>query len=176
VVAAPAPPGIPELASLLGSDMQRAQRWARWFPAWLKREIRTLGARVAAPDAAPEELTASLSPADREVFADADVVGRWLATWREAFRQGADGPWLDLVVISQPWGFAPSEIEIPVLLWFGAADRQVPPAIGRYLANALQRSEARLYAREGHFSLFTRRSDEIFDGLAAAVDRAAHHS
>jgi pimeloyl-ACP methyl ester carboxylesterase len=138
--------------------------------------MRRLGTRLAAPETAPDQLTSSLSETDREVLGDANLGSRCLASWREAFRQGPDGPWRDLVVISQPWGFSPAEVELPVLLWFGEADRQVPPAIGRYLANALQRSEARLYAHEGHFSLLARRSDEILDGMAAAVGRAPHHS
>ena len=176
VVAASAPLDAAELAPVLGPEARWTHRWARWFPRRLKGSVRAQAAQLAAPGVGADELLPALAEADRAILADPEVGGAWLASWREGFRQGEDGPWWDLVVASRPWGFTLSEIELPIQLWFGAEDRQTPPGIGRYLANALRRSEARLYSHEGHFSLLAGRWAEILDGVATAVGRAAHRS
>jgi hypothetical protein len=60
-----------------------------------------------------------------------------------------------------------------VNLWFGGLDVNVPPASGRYLANALRRSEARFYPDDGHISLIWNRFEEVLTGLLTTAEREA---
>lgn len=171
VVAGPAPPGVAALDPALSPARRRHQRLARWAPGLLRRQARRLGAAIGGPHASADEVVPNAADVDRAVLADESLRAGWLASWREAFRQGADGPWWDQVLIARPWGFAPGEIAMPIQLWIGGMDQQTPPALGRHLAGSLQRSEARLYPGEGHFSLLARRLGEILDGVGVAVGR-----
>ena len=94
-----------------------------------------------------------------------------LTTVRAAFRKGERGGVDDLVLASRPWGFELSQVPMVVNLWFGGKDINVPPAAGRYLARALERSEARYYPEDGHLSLIWNRFEEILTGLLATADR-----
>lgn len=108
-----------------------------------------------------------LPEADQRVLGLPGRIEAFLASMREAFRQGEVGVWTDLRVISRPWGFDLSDVPMVMNLWFGGQDRNVPPAAGRYLASAFGRSEARYYPEEGHVSLLSDRYEEILSGLIA---------
>jgi len=69
------------------------------------------------------------------------------------------------------WGFAPSEVSVPVVVHQGAADRLVPAAWAHELAGRLPDARVRLYPDEGHFIVVTRRA-EVLDEFAA--DAASH--
>ena len=52
-----------------------------------------------------------------------------------------------------------------VYLWYGERDRNVSPAMGRYLAATLPNSEARSYPSEGHLSLIVNHAEVILSVL-----------
>ncbi|MEW8285092.1 MAG: alpha/beta hydrolase [Candidatus Thiodiazotropha endolucinida] len=75
------------------------------------------------------------------------------ASIREAVRQGADGVLQEMSLYTQPWGFDPAEITIPIQLWHGTADKTVPILHGLTLAERLPECEMHIVDGEGHFSL-----------------------
>lgn len=79
---------------------------------------------------------------------------------------GVDG-WLDddLAFVTD-WGFDLAGLPDGVHLWQGSADRMVPFAHGRWLAEHVLRARARLEPDEGHISLMTARLGEMLDVLA----------
>ena len=59
------------------------------------------------------------------------------ATICEAVRTGVEG-WLeDRIAFIRPWGFGLEEISVPVMIWHGSADRNVPFSHGQWLASHL---------------------------------------
>jgi pimeloyl-ACP methyl ester carboxylesterase len=78
------------------------------------------------------------------------------------------GPVADLALIADPWGFDLAAITVPVLLWHGEHDRNVPVASGRYLATALPNCEATFYPEDAHLSVPLGHQDEILRALAIA--------
>lgn len=78
----------------------------------------------------------------------------------EAFRQGSRGAAQELALYCRPWGFPLEEITMEVHLWQGEVDRNVPPAMGRYLAKAIPNCRATFYPGEGHL-LVVERMEEI---------------
>jgi hypothetical protein len=52
---------------------------------------------------------------------------------REAFWLGTRGFAHDAAIYKRPWGFDPGQVQLPVLLWKGEADLEVPPHIGQTL-------------------------------------------
>jgi pimeloyl-ACP methyl ester carboxylesterase len=121
-------------------------------------ELRTFLAEAAAgmSQIQPHEVAAGLGDLIAEVDRQA-VVGPFAdflaASFRRAVAHGIDG-WLedDLAFVTD-WGFAPSDIKIPVTLWQGDQDRMVPFAHGAWLAGQLPTAQPHLLPGEGHLSL-----------------------
>lgn len=93
-----------------------------------------------------------MAPADRALLAERGISDQLVRHFREAYRQGAAGVAHDLRLIASPWGFEPRDVTVPVALWQGLRDRNVPPAMGRALAAALPRCAAHFVAGEGHLA------------------------
>ena len=79
----------------------------------------------------------------------------------------------DYLVCRRGWGFDPADLQVPVTVWHGAADRLVPLAHARALAAAIPDCTARVAPDGGHF--FYSRS--LTDIVASLVPSApVHHS
>lgn len=111
---------------------------------------------------------------DPAMFIAADVAmfdGPWGWFGRivaEATANGPGGLVDDDIAYMQPWGFDPGAIAVPVLLMHGDADRIVPAAHSRWLADAIPRATIHTYAGEGHLSVL-QHSDVALDWI---VDQA----
>jgi len=104
---------------------------------------------------------ANLPPSDREVVADPEVQRTFLEMVKEALRQGPRGVQADAALLVSPWDFELEDIKMSIHLWHGEEDRNAPPAMGRYLADAIPNSQARFLPGEGHLSLFVHHIEEI---------------
>jgi pimeloyl-ACP methyl ester carboxylesterase len=107
------------------------------------------------------------SEADRAALAG--EFGDWyVASYREAMRNGVDGALDDLLAFVKPWGFALGEIEVPTMIWHGDADLALPAAHGRWLASSLLHARFHLEEGEGHLSLVGA-LDRMLDELVESV-------
>jgi hypothetical protein len=59
----------------------------------------------------------------------------------------------------------PQDIAMKVNLGYGERDRNISPAMGRYLAATLPNSDDRFYPSEGHLSLIVNHAEEILGVL-----------
>ena len=111
------------------------------------------------------ELVASLQPApDRAILARAEVRAALVDDLRQALRQGGRAVLDDLMLFGQPWGFRLEDIAVPVELWHGEADAQVPVAVGRRVAHRLPHCRARFIPDAAHLWLFEH-CDEVLATL-----------
>src|SRR5207247_9868184 len=107
----------------------------------------------------------------RAVVADPRLRRMFLQTVREALRQGAAGPPLDLRLAGLGWTIRPPRPGVPVHLWHGEADPDSPIAVARHLAACPPRAQPHPYPGEGHVSVFVNHAAEIISVLAAEVTR-----
>ena len=77
----------------------------------------------------------------------------------------------DYLVCRRHWGFDPADMQVPVTLWHGGADRLVPLAHARALAAAIPGCTARVAPGGGHF-FYSRSLTEIIGSLLPAAGRA----
>jgi pimeloyl-ACP methyl ester carboxylesterase len=84
----------------------------------------------------------------------------------ETYRSGAYGVVWDTRVLTRPWGFRAADITVPTYLWHGEADRNVPPAMGAYLARMIPQCQARFLPNEGHL-MYLNHAQEIVSSLVA---------
>ncbi|MDO8451852.1 MAG: alpha/beta hydrolase [bacterium] len=83
---------------------------------------------------------------------------------KEAFRQGKKGCAWDVRLYTSDWGFRLRDITAKVYLWYGASDKNVSVAMGKYYAAQIPGSTLTVYPNEGHFILKTH-AEEIVKTL-----------
>ncbi len=112
-------------------------------------------------------LQSVLSPPDQRV-----MTGEFARHMHESFclalQNGVDGWGDDDLAFTRPWGFDLAGLGVPVFLWQGEQDLMVPPAHGRWLADAVPNCRARLLPDDGHLTVLLNRPAEILADLAAA--------
>jgi pimeloyl-ACP methyl ester carboxylesterase len=144
---------------------------------WIARRARpilspllALNLRLASSREAATRMAASFPEPDRSLMQQRPEVGPgFVACFVEACRRGTRGPAWDMGLIARGWGFDPSQIRVPTLLWHGERDGNVPAAHGRYLAKVIPNCGAAFYPGEGHLSLPLNHHREMLTALLAAA-------
>lgn len=116
-----------------------------------------------------ESLAGMLASVDAAVLTGAFCDELALSS-RRAVESGVAGWRDDDIAFVSDWGFALSEIAVPVAVWYGLEDRIVPFAHGAWLASEVPAAEAHPLAAEGHFSMIAR-MDSILGDLVALGGR-----
>lgn len=170
-------------ASALASPAPYPSPGLDWLAGQGEDNVEEFGAALAGPDSldgflaplraeimrgAPEDmariLATLLPPVDREALSGG--LGVYLAASnKEGLREGHEGWKEDDLAFVSDWGFDPSGVAVPLLLWQGREDRMVPLAHGKWLAERIPRAEARLTDEDGHLTLYQKRIPETHDWL-----------
>jgi pimeloyl-ACP methyl ester carboxylesterase len=144
-------------------------RLARFAPAVLRGLFRlNVRAMRGSGNRGSDRMAAAAPEPDRTLFKRPEVRDGFIGCFLEACRQGPRGPVRDLALIARPWGFDLEAINVPVLLWHGERDRNVPVAHGRYVAGRLPNCRATFYPDEAHLSLLLNRHGEMLGALSGA--------
>ncbi|MDX9710541.1 MAG: alpha/beta hydrolase [Trichloromonas sp.] len=156
------PLGDPSLSRQLPWPMRGALLLSHRFPGfsrWLGGGLLRLACRY--PEGVLRALLLAAPPQDRALFRDADILSAMVQSLRQALSQRGRGVSADLAIYHEAWDFPLSELDLPVRLWHGTADRTVPRVLVDYLAASLPQCRLRLIPGEGHFSLPLRNMEEI---------------
>ncbi len=116
------------------------------------------------PWAAQKVIAAGASKADRAVISRPDSGLRLVSAYVEASRPGGRGLTEDMQAMLSPWGFDPSEIELPVHLVHGKRDTVAPPAHAKYWIETLADARIVWIADAGHF-LIEDHVEDVLDTL-----------
>jgi pimeloyl-ACP methyl ester carboxylesterase len=149
-----------------GMATARYLKLARRAP-WAMRSIYSTVAWTARrnPDRAHDLFWRGASKVDRAVVDRAAVRRRFMEALGEAATGGSRGLVDDMRVAQRPWGFDPKDIEMPIDLWHGRADRIVPPDHAEHWIASLANCRTRSCDGEGHYLI----EDHIEEILDAAV-------
>lgn len=90
------------------------------------------------------------APSDAVIRGQVGVEEALATMWEEAFRSGPQGFAAYLVAAARPWGFQPSDITSPAVLFYGADDLTVGTAHARWWAEQLSRAELTIVGHAGH--------------------------
>jgi pimeloyl-ACP methyl ester carboxylesterase len=130
--------------------------WALPGKGWLPRCMMLLrmyaGLRVN-PEGFVSRIRDFLPERDRDVLAHPGAAAAFAAMITEAFRPGTSGICREAAVYSRPWDFDPGEIPVPVHLWHGELDRNVPVSVCRFLGDSLPGCRLHILPEEAHLSL-----------------------
>ena len=137
----------PLIHLVVGAQMAFARRWP-------KQGLDLLIKQLPEPDAA--------------VLSRPEVRALFEQEGPKAPRTAARAVAQDLELLSDDWGFALGDISVPVHLWQGDADKNVPPSHARIQHEAIGDSVLHWCPGEGHF-LFFDHVEEILEVLAASA-------
>ena len=108
-----------------------------------------------------EAAMADAPPVDREMLRRPDVREVIAASLREAFANGPLGWFDDSWALSTDWDFALEDVGVPVHMWYGELDRNVPIRAVRAMAERLQVDSFELIPDAGHLGWITREEDVL---------------
>ncbi|MEW2402606.1 alpha/beta hydrolase [Streptomyces sp. NPDC046862] len=150
-----APPDAPELDWFKGMTESnvREYRNARENRDVLQSTlVQNADAMRADPMALLKDLDEEMPDVDRQVVADAGIRRMLHKNFMSGIKESADG-WIDdAVAFSMPWGFDPTEITVPTLLWHGENDVFSPVEHFRWLARSIPRATVVLQPSAAHFA------------------------
>jgi pimeloyl-ACP methyl ester carboxylesterase len=136
----------------------------------LEEFLAPFAAQAAAdPGAMLDTAMADAPPVDRELLTRPDIRAVIVESLTEAFANGPRGWYDDSWALSRPWGFELSEVRVPVRMWYGDADRNVPIGAIRKMASQLQVESLEIIPDAGHLGWLTQEEDV----LRTLLDRAS---
>lgn len=111
-------------------------------------------------------LVAQMAPVDRErVESDPELTAKLEDNLRRSFEQGSRGFATDIrLVFTRDWGFELADVTVPVQIWHGDADGNVPVDDAHRLAGALPHNRLHVVPGAGHL-LFVDRPADILASL-----------
>jgi pimeloyl-ACP methyl ester carboxylesterase len=121
-------------------------------PELLTAQLVQMAARIKADPASHlAALDQELPEPDRHVVADIGIRALLARNFAEALRNSAEG-WIDdALAFCSPWGFDPSDIRVPVLLWHGEDDVFSPVSHARWLAQRIPCAIMAVHPGAAHF-------------------------
>lgn len=138
---------------------------------WLLRLLMALTGRIAfrTESSFRAFLLRTLPPTDRDVLRSRPEVGaRLFAAATGGLRQGSRGLAQEFTVFARPWHFELADVRVPVELWHGTEDRNVPFRIAQEVARRLPDGRLRVLDGEGHLAVYAH-LEEILDSVVAAA-------
>jgi pimeloyl-ACP methyl ester carboxylesterase len=109
-----------------------------------------------------EALGGLIGDADKQAL-DGVVADEYATATRKGLAVSFDG-WIDDdIAFVQPWGFALSDISVPVLIWQGDQDLMVPHAHSYWLEKHIPTGKLHFVPGHGHISLIADYKDEIIN-------------
>ena len=127
-------------------------------PAVTRPYVSLMARMVTKPDTIAKGI-GSLLPDDELALLETPRFDGFFENLDEMFKHGSEGAYWDARVFLGEWGFDCADIEMPLSLFYGTADQNVPIQMGEYYRDAVPTTEATFYAGEGHFIMYSRAKD-----------------
>jgi pimeloyl-ACP methyl ester carboxylesterase len=125
--------------------------------------VLAFGARVA-PALMASQMRMAAPPPDQAVLDRPEVFDALEKEYAEAFYQGAAGLNQEIGLMRKSWGFALSTVALPVHLFHGEQDTNVPVALAQQVVAELADPRPRFMADAAHY-WYVDHFDEVLDAL-----------
>jgi pimeloyl-ACP methyl ester carboxylesterase len=152
VVACPAPTNAPGVLEGMSKTNRFFMNLAWRLPLLSSLNVRLLASVIRRnPARYINTMKLKMHDVDKVILARPEIQHMLIEDFTEALRGGAQGMVSDMSANhGRPWGFPLDKIKIRVIFWFCELDLSVPPAMGRYLSNAVPNCEATFISDAGH--------------------------
>lgn len=144
--------------------LTRGARRAGWSVRPLFAAMTAAGRRW--PDRLVEQMVQQVPPADAEILRRPDVRAAFVDDLARAPQTAGSAAAQDFALFTRDWGFQLADIKVPVHLWQGDADRNVPAAHAERQASAIPGAVLHRCPGEGHL-LGVPRFEEILSTVTS---------
>ncbi len=124
------------------------------------------------PETAMRATSGQLTESDTEVMSRPEAISAYIDSYRRAPSTSALAAAQDFSLFARDWGFCLEEITVPVHIWHGDDDRNVPISHGRLQAERIPGARMHDCPGQGHL-LALDRLEEILRTVGAGGTRAA---
>lgn len=155
-------------------DLLKYNRWSliliKYFP-WLYQVSMKLTQRSlnGPPDKLLETLKKRLPAADYEVLKSPGRMKKSCEALNEGLRSGTKGTAWDLQLYFKKWDFSLDEIRMPLTLFYGEEDRNVPLGLVKRITATLPTTRLVMYPNEGHISVVVNQIEAISKVLLTEI-------
>ncbi|HEY6835931.1 MAG TPA: alpha/beta hydrolase [Gaiellaceae bacterium] len=147
-----APMELVDPDDLIAHNREARRRVLEEGRAGLEEYLAEPAAQIASdPGAALDSAMADAPEADREMLERPDLRALLVESLREAFANGPQGWFDDAWALSTSWGFELREVAVPVQMWCGELDRNVPTKSVERMAAELEVESLEVIPGAGHF-------------------------
>lgn len=167
IVSGAGPADVEGIADGRSADVSRVMMVSRRWPRLTSLVLSFMKWGTKTPEKMIAASGKSMPAADRAIADRPESAAPFAAFIADALRTGTHGVRDDLRIAASPWGFTPTPSAVPVAIWHGTADTNVPVAAAHWLAERLPESNVTLVTDGGHISVLDARADEILGQLAA---------
>ena len=129
-----------------------------------------LAARLLPASKLREQMLSDMPPADVAIASRPEIERALLDGMRHKHLTAAKAAAQDFTLLAKPWGFALEQIRIPVHLWHGGQDVNVPLSHAKRQAELIADSTLHLADDKGHMLLY----EQSTDILETAAGRSRH--
>jgi pimeloyl-ACP methyl ester carboxylesterase len=133
---------------------------APWLLNWFMKYMQN----VANDTEKLKRALSDLPEVDKQVMTG-DTIDELAESAQECLRQGTAGATQDGRIYALPWGFELNQIDIPVTVWQGSLDVNVPLSNGQILAESIPNVSSNFIDGEGHFSILINHGETMLTEL-----------
>jgi pimeloyl-ACP methyl ester carboxylesterase len=160
------PSDAPNASQGVSPRLKRTIQMCTYAP-WLVRLSlwRMARKRQSDPEGAFTDLLNSLPEPDRKALSIPAVKPMAILASKDTFRNGTRGHYHEIRLFARPWGFQTRDIQALIRLWHGEEDKDILPITARRHAETFPNCVARFLPKEGHYSLYINRINQILEDL-----------
>jgi pimeloyl-ACP methyl ester carboxylesterase len=145
--------------------MVRLALWAGSTVPFVVRPYVTLMSKMASKPSFIKKGMASLLPSKEIAMLDDSRFDGFFDNLGEMTKHGSRGAFVDAKAFLGKWDFECADIEMPLFLFYGSTDKNVPLQMGQYYHDAVSNSALNIFEDEGHFIMYSR-AEEILKSLS----------
>lgn len=161
IVSGAGPAQIAGLADGRSKDVARVLHFARHYPRLTSLVLGFMRWGTKSPEKMIAASGKGMPAADRAIADRPGTAAPFAAFIADALRNGTDGVRDDMRLVASPWGFEPEPSGVPVVIWHGEADTNVPVAAATWLADRLPNATLELVPDGGHISVLDTNAEPI---------------
>ncbi len=152
------------------ADLLKHKRWGltliRYLPWLYQASMKFTQRSLNSPSGKLlKTLKKTLPAADYEVLKLPGQIEKTCQALNEGLRSGTRGTAYDLQLYSKKWDFSLDEIQMPLTLFYGEEDRNVPLELVKRTAATLPTAKLVMYPNEGHISVVVNQIEAITKAL-----------
>lgn len=152
-----------DLPRMVRASFNISRKAPLWFLRWNFKSTHKLV--VNNPEKFIKLVTRKLPEPDLKALEDPADQETMLLGFTEAGKQGPAGPALEMRLYARPWGFDLNEIAVPVHIYHGELDANVPVLMAGHLTVQIPDAKRTVFPDEGHMSVMKNHGSEILSEL-----------